>query len=244
MIRIRRAEERGVGQRIWLKSYHTFSFGEYLDPQQMRFGPLRVLNDDLVAPGAGFPTHPHRDAEVITYVLRGVVEHRDSEGNHGTIQPFEIQRMRAGRGIAHSEFNPSETEPLHLLQIWILPERTGLTPGYAQKRFDPEARHGRFLPVLTPTGEGETLDIAQDATMRVARLDPGQTADHLVEEGRGVYLHVATGAVTLNGQPMKAGDGARVTGEALRVEGGETSELVLLDVTLSGSWAELEGRTE
>jgi redox-sensitive bicupin YhaK (pirin superfamily) len=197
----------------------------------VRFGPLRVLNDDTVAGGGGFPTHPHRDAEVITYVLNGALEHRDSTGQHDVIRPFEIQRMRAGRGITHSEFNASPTEPVHLLQMWVLPAQSGLEPGYASKTFDPEARHGRFLTVITPDGADGTVDIAQDASMHVAHLEPGESAPYSLEKGRLGYLHVATGAVELNGQPLRAGDGAKVSAEdTLNVTASETSELVLCDL--------------
>ena len=231
MLEFRRGNERGMSRRDWLESYHSFSFGEYQDPRHVQFGPLRVLNDDYVAPGAGFPTHSHQDAEVITYVLKGEVEHRDSEGNHGVIRPFEIQRMRAGRGISHSEFNPSPTEPVHFLQVWILPERRGIAPGYAQKAYDPEARQGRFLPVITPDGRGGTVDVAQDATMLVARLEPGQSASYAPASGRRAYLHVATGAVEVEGETLKAGDAAKLTDvESLTVTGRQTAELVLFDL--------------
>jgi redox-sensitive bicupin YhaK (pirin superfamily) len=233
MIEIRKREERGTTRRIWLERHHSFSFGEYQDPKHVRFGPLRVLNDDVVAPDGGFPTHPHQNAEVITYVLSGEVEHRDSEGNRGVIRPFDIQRMRAGRGITHSEYNPSDREALHLLQIWILPDKLSLAPGYAQKTFDPEARRGTFLPVITPNGEGETLDIAQDATMLVAHLEPGESASHRIEPGRGAYLHVATGSATANGAALRAGDGAKLQAEKiLTVTASEPTELVLFDLPL------------
>jgi quercetin 2,3-dioxygenase len=231
MIEIRRSEERGQALRPWLESYFSFSFAEYQDPRHVRYGPLRVLNDDVIAPGGGFPTHNHRDAEVITYVLEGAVEHRDSEGNHGIIRPFEIQRMRAGSGIAHSEFNASQTEPVRLLQIWILPDRQGIAPGYASKTFDPEARQGRFLPVITPDGADGTVDIAQDATMFVSRLEPGESATQPLDSGRLAYLHVATGAVQLGELTLKAGDAAKLNGEtAVTVTATEPSELLLFDL--------------
>jgi redox-sensitive bicupin YhaK (pirin superfamily) len=231
MITVRRSEERGRGRRSWLDSYFTFSFAEYQDPRHVRFGPLRVLNDDYIAAGGGFPTHHHENAEVITYVLDGAVEHKDSEGNHGVIRPFEIQRMRAGSGISHSEFNASETEPLHLLQMWILPNRVNLPPGYASHTYDPEARRGKFLPVITPDGRDGTVDVARDATMLVSHLEPGESASHPLGPGRMAYLHVATGGVTLGGLDLKAGDGARVTAEeAVSVEAREPSELLLFDL--------------
>jgi redox-sensitive bicupin YhaK (pirin superfamily) len=231
MIEVRKREDRGVTRRDWLLGYHSFSFGEYQDPRNVRFGPLRVLNDDTVAGGGGFPTHPHRDAEVITYVLNGELEHRDSTGQKGVIRPFEIQRMRAGRGITHSEFNASPTQPVHLLQMWVLPEKAGLEPGYAAKTFEPEARRGRFLSVITPDGANETVDIAQDATMLVSHLEAGENASYALKPGRLAYLHVATGAAELNGQPLRAGDGAKVSEEdALNVTATETSELVLWDL--------------
>ena len=231
MITVRRAEDRGHAQRPWLQSHHTFSFGEYQDPRHVRVGPLRVLNDDVVAPGGGFPTHRHQDAEVITYVLSGAVEHKDSEGNHGIIRPFEIQRMRAGRGIAHSEFNPSGEEPVHLLQIWILPDRQGIPPGYASKTFDPEARNGKFLPVITPDGRGDTVDVAQDATMYVSHLEPGEAASQPIQPGRLAFLHVATGAVRLGDRDLKAGDAVTLSEEdAVSVTAAEPSELLLFDL--------------
>lgn len=231
MIELRCAEERGHARRPWLESYHSFSFGEYQDPRHVSFGPLRVLNDDVVAPGGGFPTHSHQDAEVITYVLKGAVEHKDSEGNHGIIRPFEIQRMRAGRGIAHSEFNASQEEPVHLLQIWILPDRRGIAPGYASKTFGPEARHGRFLPVITPDGREGTVDIAQDATMYVSHLEPGESATQALDPERKAYLHVATGAVQLGDVALKAGDGVKITGEdGVTLAAQEPSELLLFDL--------------
>jgi redox-sensitive bicupin YhaK (pirin superfamily) len=233
MVEVRKREERGETRRDWLESYHSFSFGEYQDPRYVRFGPLRVLNDDYVAPGAGFPTHPHRDAEVITYVLEGAIEHRDSEGNHGIIRPFDIQRMRAGRGITHSEFNPSPTEPVRLLQIWLLPNQAGLEPGYEQKTFLPDSRRGIFLPVITPDGRDGTLDIAQDAEMRVSHLEPGDSATHRLEAGRGAYLQVATGSVRVNGETLREGDGAKIRDEEeVVVTADEPSELVLFDLPL------------
>ncbi|MBW3625345.1 MAG: pirin family protein [Armatimonadetes bacterium] len=231
MIQVRRSEERGRARRPWLESYFSFSFGEYQDPRHVQVGPLRVLNDDLIAPGGGFLTHSHRDAEVITYVLKGAVEHKDSEGNHGIIRPFEIQRMRAGSGISHSEFNASASEPVHLLQVWILPDRRGIPPGYAARTFDPAARHGRFLPVITPDGREGTVDIAQDAAMLVSHLEPGERAAYSLRDGRQAYLHVATGDVEVGDLTLKCGDGATVRDEqAVTVQADEPSELLLFDL--------------
>ena len=231
MFEIRRGEDRGVTRWDWLESYHSFAFGEYQNPKRISFGPLRVINDDLVAPGQGFGMHGHRDMEILTYVLRGTLEHRDSEGNHGVIRPYELQMMRAGTGIRHSEFNGSQTDPVHLLQIWIHPEQTGLAPAYAELALDFEARNCRWAIVASPDGRDGSVRIAQDASMFVAHLLPGEDVAHAIAPGRRVYLHVATGEVYVDGEMLTEGDAVAIA-EVNRVEvnGSEVSEVILFDL--------------
>src|SRR5436190_521504 len=199
MIGVRLAEDRGRTAIDWLDSRHSFSFNDYYDPRHMGFRSLRVINDDRVAPAAGFGAHPHRDMEIITYVLSGALEHRDSLGSGEVLRPGEVQRMTAGTGIRHSEFNPSETEPVHLLQIWLLPERTGLTPGYEQKAYPEAERRGRWRLVASPDGRDGSVTVHQDAAMSVTILDAGQTVMYELARGRHAWVQVARGAVTLNG---------------------------------------------
>jgi len=231
MIAIRRDGERGRTEIDWLDSRHTFSFGEYYDPQHMGFRALRVINDDRVAPGGGFGTHPHRDMEIITVVLDGALEHKDSLGNGSVIRPGDVQRMTAGAGIRHSEFNHSHEEPVHLLQIWILPERNGLQPGYEQKAFAPEETRGTWRVVVAPEGKDGALTIHQDASLAVASLSRGEHATYPLKLGRYAWVQVATGGVTLNGNALRAGDGAAVSDETkLTVKATEPSELLLFDL--------------
>lgn len=210
MIRVRPAAERGHANFGWLDTHHTFSFGQYYDPRHMGFGALRVINDDRVAPGAGFPMHPHADMEILTYVLDGALAHQDSIGNGAVIRPGEVQRMSAGTGIRHSEFNASREAPVHLLQIWLLPERTGLAPGYEQKAF--EIGDGLTL-VASRDGREGSVTIHQDAAVFAARLMPEKRAQHRLAAGRRAWLHVARGDAVLNGTALAAGDGAAVTDE-------------------------------
>lgn len=231
MITIRPSAARGATTIDWLDSRHTFSFGEYYDERHMGFGPLRVINDDKVAPGRGFGTHAHRDMEIITYVLDGALAHRDSLGTGATIRPGEIQIMSAGTGIQHSEMNPSPTEPVHLLQIWIVPERRGLVPRYDQQAVDVA---GRLTPIVTPDGRDGSIVIHQDATMSAARLEPGTAVTHDIATGRGAWVHVARGSVQLGDRALDAGDGAAVTGEpSIALTARTAAEVLVFDVPMS-----------
>ncbi len=231
MISLRKSQQRGHADHGWLDSRHTFSFAGYYDPEQMGFSSLRVINDDRIAPGAGFPTHPHRDMEIVTYVLEGTLEHRDSMGNGSVIRPGEVQRMSAGTGIAHSEYNASRSESVHLLQIWIEPEQAGLPPGYEQRTFDPAHNRGRLLLVASPDGREGSLTIRQDAFLYAAVLECGQTVIHAPEPGRRAYLHVARGEAELNGMPAGPGDGAKISGEReVRLTARRDAEVLLFDL--------------
>ena len=230
-ITLRPADERGHADFGWLQSRHSFSFGQYHDPRYMGFGPLRVINDDRVAPGAGFPMHPHRDMEIITIVLEGALEHQDSLGTGSVIRPGDVQKMSAGTGIRHSEFNPSATEPVHFLQIWIEPAERGIEPAYAQAHFSADERQGRFRLVASPDGSDGALPLHQDARLYRARLAPGEAAGHTTTEGRRLWLQVATGSVALEGITLGAGDGAAIEGEtAIEVTGIDDSEVLLFDL--------------
>jgi redox-sensitive bicupin YhaK (pirin superfamily) len=231
MVEVRRSEERGYNDLGWLRSHHTFSFGGYYDPQHEQFRTLRVINDDWIAPGKGFGTHPHRDMEIITYVLEGAVAHQDSTGGRGVIRRGEVQRMTAGRGIAHSEFNASETEPLHLLQIWLFPERPGLDPGYEQKAFPDDAKRDQLRLVAAPDGRDGALTIHQDAELYATVLEPGQTVTHALRPGRHAWVQVAAGEVTLNGESLREGDGAALSDEAeVTLRGDTAAEILLFDL--------------
>jgi quercetin 2,3-dioxygenase len=225
---VRRSDERGRMQAGWLDSYHTFSFGEYHDPAHMGFGPLRVINEDVVAPGSGFPMHGHRDMEIITYILSGALEHRDSLGNGATILPGEAQMMRAGSGIRHSEFNPSPDTPTHLLQIWIEPDAQGLVPSYQQAAF---AADSTFRPLAA--AEGGAVALRQDAALLVARLAPGEKAYTPLRDKRMYWLHTALGTADADGVALSAGDALSLRGESgtLSVTAGAAgAELLLFDV--------------
>jgi redox-sensitive bicupin YhaK (pirin superfamily) len=231
MITVRPAADRGITKFGWLDSRHTFSFGDYYDPRHESFRSLRVLNDDRIAPGGGFGMHPHRDFEIVTYVVAGQVEHRDSLGSGGIIGPGEVQRMTAGTGILHSEFNPSKTEPLHLLQIWLTPARRGLTPSYEQKAFPATERTGRWRLLASTDGRDGSVTIHQDVALYGTLLGPGDELVHSLAPGRHAWLQVVRGAVTLNGKPLKAGDGAAISEEEkLVVHGDDESELLLFDL--------------
>lgn len=211
MIQIRKSAERGFFDHGWLKTHHSFSFADYRDPKWMGFGPLRVINEDWVAPGEGFPTHSHRDMEIITYVLKGVLAHKDSMGNASEIKPGEVQRMSAGTGVTHSEYNHMSLEPVHLLQIWIMPERRSLVPGYEQKVFPLAGKRNALRLVASPDG-GEAVTIHQDARMYDSRLDAGKAVTHVMSSGRAFWLQMISGQVNVNGLSAEAGDG--VYGEA------------------------------
>jgi redox-sensitive bicupin YhaK (pirin superfamily) len=228
MIEIRPSEERGHSKLSWLDSRFTFSFDQYYDPEHTQFRSLRVINEDVVAPGGGFPTHPHRDMEILTWILEGALEHRDSTGGSGVIRPGELQHMTAGRGVMHSEFNPSPKEPVHLLQIWIVPERKGLTPEYEQLTFPDAELRGKFNLVAGPKAP---VTVRQDANLYIARLDQGTEVTHSLAVGRHAWVQVARGAVQLNGNDLKAGDGAAISDESeIRVKANEASEVLLFDL--------------
>jgi len=216
MITIRKASERGHADHGWLDTWHTFSFADYYDPQHVGFRSLRVINDDLVAPGMGFGEHPHRDMEIITYILSGALQHKDSMGNGRVIRPGEIQYMAAGTGITHSEFNPSPNEPVHLLQIWIVPDRKGAKPTYAEKSFA-NAATGRLHLVASKSGRDGSILINQDADVLIGKFNGGENAEYPLKPGRHAWIHVAEGAIALNGQTLNAGDGAAVS-EEKRIE--------------------------
>ena len=232
MIRIRKAADRGHADHGWLDTYHTFSFSTYQDPAHMRFRSLRVMNEDTVAPGQGFGTHPHRDMEIVTYVLSGALEHKDSMGNGEVLRPGEFQRMTAGTGITHSEFNPSPTEPVHLYQIWLLPERQGLEPSYEQKRFSDEERQNRLRLVASRDAAEGSLLIHQDARIYLASLDVGQVVNHALAPGRHGWLQVLRGSVNLNGQNLASSDGAAISDEsALEITASDSAEIMLFDLS-------------
>jgi redox-sensitive bicupin YhaK (pirin superfamily) len=230
MITVRRAAERGHTQIDWLDSWHTFSFGEYYDPKHVDFRALRVINDDRVAPGKGFGTHAHRDMEIVTYVLDGALEHRDSLGNGSIIRPGEVQRMSAGTGIRHSEFNQSKSDAVHFLQIWITPERAGLPAGYEQRPLSPAVRGGLAL-IGSPDGRDGSVTIHQDAAIHAAQLTTGTTVEHALASGRHAWLQVAKGAVTVNGEALREGDGAAISGErTVKIQADADAELLLFDL--------------
>jgi redox-sensitive bicupin YhaK (pirin superfamily) len=227
MMKIRKAEERGQANYGWLDTHHTFSFANYYDPDQMGFRALRVINDDTVAPGGGFDTHPHRDMEIITYVLSGALQHKDSMNNGRVIRPGEFQYMAAGTGVLHSEFNPSRTEPVHFLQIWILPEKTGLKPQYAE-RTGLQLPGGGLNLVASKAGRDGSIAINQDSDLYLAKLSPGEAVTHNLRPNRHAWVHVAEGEVTLNGQNLRSGDGAAVSDERELKLGAKTPSQVLL----------------
>jgi len=231
MIGIRPSGARGRSRFGWLDSQHSFSFGDYYDPAHMGFRSLRVINEDRVAPGQGFGTHGHADMEIISYVLEGALEHKDSIGTGAVIRPGEVQRMTAGTGIRHSEFNPSAAEPVHFLQIWILPDRERLAPGYEQRAFADGERRGRLRLVASPDGRDGSVTVHQDARLFAALLGAGQAVEHRFEKGRGGWLQVARGAVRANGTTLGTGDGAAIEQEPLlAIEGLEPAELLLFDL--------------
>lgn len=228
-IALRPAEARGTSNFGWLDSRHTFSFGDYSDPEQMGFGVLRVINEDRVQPGGGFATHGHRDMEIISYVLEGALEHKDSLGTGSIIRPGDVQRMSAGTGIRHSEFNHSKSEPVHFLQIWLLPQERGLSPGYEQKAFADAEKRGRLCVVASSDGRDGSVVIHQDAEIYASILSKREQVKHALPVGRHGWLQVVHGAVELNGQSLRAGDGAAVSGEpVLTVTGDSDSAEVLL----------------
>jgi quercetin 2,3-dioxygenase len=228
MIQVRKSEERGHASHGWLDTHFTFSFDQYWDPQHVQFRSLRVINEDVVAPGKGFGMHPHRDMEILTWILRGALEHRDSMGSGAVLRPGELQHMSAGTGVMHSEFNPSPTDSTHLLQIWILPDRKGLKPEYEQLAFPDKDLRGKFAHLAGP---GAPVTIHQDASLYVARLTKGETAKHTLAGGRHAWLQVARGEGTVNGIAVKHGDGVAVSNEKeLNVEAAAAAEVLLFDL--------------
>ena len=231
MINVRKSEERGHFDLGWLDTYHTFSFDRYYDPAHMAFRSLRVINEDRVQPGRGFPTHSHRDMEIITYILEGALEHKDSMGNGSVIRPGDVQRMSAGTGVAHSEKNPSSAEPVHLLQIWILPEREGLQPGYEQIHFGPEDLQGELRLIGSADGSDGSVTIHQDVHLYAARLQANDSVTHQLAPGRHAWVQVARGALKLNNTNLKQGDGASASNEStLTLVATEPAEILLFDL--------------
>ena len=232
MIRERKSDERGHFDHGWLQTYHTFSFSRYYDPRHMGFRSLRVMNEDWIAPGQGFGTHGHEDMEIVTYVLEGALAHRDSLGSGDVLHPGELQRMTAGTGIRHSEFNASQTDPVHLYQIWLLPEREGLEPSYEQKAFPQGERHNRLRLVASPDGRDGSLTIRQDARLFLGSLDQDQEVVYALPVNRHAWLQVLRGSVDLNGFALSAGDGAAISDElALKVRARGPAEVLLFDLT-------------
>jgi redox-sensitive bicupin YhaK (pirin superfamily) len=230
MVEIRPSNERGGTDYGWLNTRHTFSFDQYRDPRWMDFRSLRVINEDIVAPGGGFPMHPHRDMEIITYVLNGALAHKDSMGNGSIIHPGDGQRMSAGTGIRHSEANPSTKDPVHLLQIWVMPDRHGHQPGYEQKAFPEGEKRGRLRLIASPDAAEGSVTIHQDAKLYASLVSPGQQVEHELGRGRFGWLQVAKGAVELNGKSLKQGDGAATDDPKLAIRAAEESEILLFDL--------------
>jgi hypothetical protein len=232
--KFRKSSERGRANFGWLDSKHSFSFGHYYDPHHMGFGPLRVINEDRVAPGGGFPTHPHSDMEILSYVLEGALEHKDSLGTGSVIRPGDVQRMSAGTGVRHSEFNASDKESVHFLQIWILPERKGLTPGYEQKSFDAALKRGKLCLIGSRGGREGSVIIHQDAELYATLLEAGQRVAHFLAEGRGAWVQVVRGSITVNSEVLQTGDGMAVEGaDEIQIEGQDSAEVLLFDMAMS-----------
>ncbi|HKV55525.1 MAG TPA: pirin family protein [Candidatus Binataceae bacterium] len=231
MIKARKAEERGRTLLDWLDSRHTFSFGDYYEPDQSGLRSLRVINEDRVQPGQGFPSHSHRDMEIVTYVLDGELEHKDSLGNGSVIHPGEIQRMSAGRGITHSEFNHSRSAPVHFLQIWILPDEPGLAPSYEQEAIDLSGARGRFRAIATPAGGTRMVRLHQNAAISLAIMEPGEALAHKLPS-RYAWLQIATGAIAFNGETMRAGDGAAIYDEPeIELEAASAAEILMFELS-------------
>ncbi|HUL93025.1 MAG TPA: pirin family protein [Burkholderiales bacterium] len=231
MMEIRKSGDRGLAEHGWLRSYHSFSFADYYDPEHMGFGHLRVINEDRIQPGTGFGTHGHRDMEIISYVLEGALAHKDSMGNGSTIVPGDVQRMSAGKGVMHSEFNQSKNGVTHFLQIWIEPNVAGIAPSYEQKHFDAASKRGKLRLLASPDGRDGSVTIHQDAFLYAALLDGADRLVHTLPPGRRAYLHVARGKVTANGQPLDAGDALKaVNTSELVLEQGKEGEVLLFDL--------------
>jgi quercetin 2,3-dioxygenase len=231
MVTVRPGNERGSSKFNWLDSRHSFSFGDYYDRQNMGFSDLRVINEDRVAPGAGFPTHSHRDMEIITYVLEGALAHKDSTGTSSVIRVGDVQRMSAGTGISHSEYNASQTEPVHFLQIWIMPNETGLKPGYEQRSFDLQKNSGNWVLVAAPDARDGAVRVHQDAELSLAVLPKGKELTYSLKSGRRAWLQIARGKANLNGSALEAGDGAAISEEnALEIMAFEDSEILVFEL--------------
>jgi hypothetical protein len=231
MIQIRRADDRGYADHGWLRSYHSFSFADYFDPEHVEFGPLRVINEDRVVPGAGFSTHGHRDMEIISYVLDGALAHKDSTGTSSVIRPGDVQRMSAGRGVLHSEFNGSQSEPVHFLQIWIQPNVRGVEPSYEQKHYTDAEKRGRLRLVASADGADDSVRIHQDARVYAGRFDGEERAELALVPGRRAYVHVARGRVSVNGEALAAGDAIKLTDVgSVAITGGVDAEVLVFDL--------------
>jgi hypothetical protein len=231
MIQIRRSQERGHANHGWLDSYHTFSFADYHDPQHMGFRALRVINEDRVAPGRGFGTHGHKDMEIISYVISGALEHRDSMGNGSVMKPGDVQRMSAGTGVMHSEFNASKTEPVHFLQIWILPEKEGATPGYEQKHFSDEDKKGRFRVIASRDGRDGSVTVFQDAIVSARILEPSEHEQYVLGNDRHAFVHIVSGEVELGGKTLRSGDASTLISEPIiPLKAQQKSEIIIFDL--------------
>lgn len=231
MLQVRKSEDRGHANHGWLDSHHTFSFGHYFDPQHMGFGPLLVINEDRVAAGQGFGAHGHRDMEIISYVLDGALEHKDSMGNGSVLHYGDVQRMTAGTGVRHSEFNHSKTEGVHFLQIWIQPSQTGIEPGYEEKHFTPDSKQGKLRLIASSDGRDGSVLIHQDAAIYATILNGSDQVEHALGEGRAGYVHLIRGTATVNGVTLKAGDALKVIAEnSVAISGAEAAELLVFDL--------------
>jgi redox-sensitive bicupin YhaK (pirin superfamily) len=231
MLNIRKSQERGSASFGWLRSQHTFSFGHYYDPAHMNVGPLRVINEDRVAPGRGFDPHAHKNMEIVSYVLDGALEHQDSMGNGSVLRPGDVQRMSAGTGVTHSEYNHSKTEPVHFLQIWVIPDEAGGAPGYEEKHFDADSKRGRLRLIASRDGREGSVSLRQDVDLFATILDGAARLDHSLLPGRQAYVQVARGSVTVNGVALQAGDAVRIREEAaLSLADGKDAEVLLFDL--------------
>jgi redox-sensitive bicupin YhaK (pirin superfamily) len=231
MVEIRRSDERGLADHGWLRSFHSFSFADYHDPRHMGFGPLRVINEDRVQPGMGFGAHSHRDMEIISYVLEGGLAHRDSMGNGSVLKPGDVQRMSAGTGVTHSEYNASDREPVHFLQIWIEPNVRGVKPGYEEARFDAASKRGTLRLVASPDGREGSVTIHQDARVYAALVDGGEAVEFARQPGRRTYVHLVQGSAEVDGERLEAGDAVKMSDAGtLRIEHGNAAEVLLFDL--------------
>lgn len=231
MLALRKSTERGLANHGWLNSHHTFSFGHYYDPEHMGFGPLRVINEDRVTPGMGFGTHGHSDMEIISYVLDGALEHKDSMGTGSVLHYGDVQRMSAGNGVRHSEFNHSQTEPVHFLQIWIQPNVTGIAPSYEEKHFSPEQKQGQLRLIASADGRDNSVLIHQDASLYASIMQSGDTLTHALAEKRLAYVHLIRGKLTVNGQQLSGGDALKISAETtVNFEHADAAEFLLFDL--------------